>query len=107
MINIEPTPFLSMQCNQLFRLIKEWHNHVSRDTMAPARMMQFIDNHVKQCDICSEDKGLAQEIEVVKEHVMPREDLAKVSRSVQDLFTPDIFEESDTSPEDEATEDPA
>jgi hypothetical protein len=96
-----------MQCKQLLRLIKEWHNHVSRDTMAPARMMQFIDNHVKQCDCCTDDKGLAQEIEVIRERIMPKEDLVKISRSAGDLFTPDIFEESDTSSEDEAEEDPA
>ena len=75
--------------------------------MAPARMMQFIDNHVKQCEICAEDKGLAQEIDLIRERIMPKEDLAKVFRSAQDLFTPDIFEESDSSSDDEAEEDPA
>ena len=96
-----------MQCKQLLRLIKEWHTHVCRDAMAPARMMQFVDNHVKQCEICAEDKDLAQEIEAIRERIMPKEDLAKISRSAEDLFTPDIFEESDMPSDDEAEEEPS
>lgn len=96
-----------MQCKALFRLIKEWHSHVCRDAMAPARMMQFIDNHIRQCDICREDKELAQEVELIKERVLPKEDSAKISRSAQDLFTPDIFEEDEALSEDEAADDSA
>ena len=75
--------------------------------MAPARMMQFIDNHIRQCDICREDKELAQEVELIKERVLPKEDSAKISRSAQDLFTPDIFEEDEALSEDEAADDSA
>jgi hypothetical protein len=96
-----------MQCKQLLRLIKEWHSHVCRDAMAPARMMQFIDNHIRQCDICCQDKGLGQEIELLKERVLPKEDAAKISRSAQDLFTPDIFEEEELPSEDEAADNAA
>ncbi len=96
-----------MQCKQLLRLVREWHSHVCRDAMAPARMMQFIDNHVRQCDICREDKGLAQEIELIKAHVLPKDDIAKISRSAQDLFTPDIFEEDELPSDDEAADEAA
>jgi len=35
-----------MQCNQLTRLIKGWFLHVKDETMAPARMMQFVDQQI-------------------------------------------------------------
>jgi hypothetical protein len=95
-----------MQCKQLLRLIKEWHNHVLRDAMAPARMMQFIDNHIRQCDICCAEKGLTQEIELIRERVLPREDAVKISRSAQDVLTPDIFDDREGLPQDEAADDP-
>jgi len=92
-----------MQCKQLLRLIKEWHNHVRQETMAPGRMMQFVDHHVKECAVCREDSVLPREIEKIREHVMP--DMKhKASRAHEDLFTPDIFpaDEPDTDPPDDA-----
>ena len=47
-----------MQCNQLTRLIKGWFLHVKDETMAPARMMQFVDQHIKECEVCREDPDL-------------------------------------------------
>ncbi|MCI5211261.1 MAG: hypothetical protein D3910_21315 [Candidatus Electrothrix sp. ATG2] len=44
--------FFTMQCNQLIRLAKDWYTHVKQETMAPARMMQFIDAAYR-CSGCS------------------------------------------------------
>uniref|UniRef100_UPI004056B4D6 hypothetical protein n=1 Tax=Candidatus Electronema sp. TaxID=2698783 RepID=UPI004056B4D6 len=95
-----------MQCKQLLRLVKEWHTHVKQETMAPGRMMQFVDSHVKECPVCREDSLLPREIEQIREHVMP--DLKnKGSRANEDLFTPDIFpaDEPDNDPPDDAAAD--
>jgi hypothetical protein len=93
-----------MQCKQLLRLVKEWHSHVSQETMAPGRMMQFVDAHVKECPVCREEVGLSREIEKLREHVLPDLKHAKNSRSGQDLFTPDIFpaDEPDNDPPDDS-----
>lgn len=92
-----------MQCKQLLRLVKEWHSHVRQETMAPGRMMQFVDNHVKECAACRQDSALPREIEKIREHVMPELKYAKNGRPAQDLFTPDIFpaDEPDTDPPDD------
>jgi len=92
-----------MQCKQLLRLVKEWHTHVRQETMAPGRMMQFVDSHVKECKVCREDSGLPREIEKIREHVFPDLKHAKAGRAPQDLFTPDIFagDEPDSDPPDD------
>ena len=91
-----------MQCKQLLRLVKEWYIHVRQETMAPGRMMQFVDSHVKECKVCREDSSLPREIEKIREYVFPELKFAKSGRAPQDLFTPDIFagDEPDNDPPD-------
>ena len=79
-----------MQCNQLTRLIKGWYLHVKDETMAPARMMQFVDQHIKECDVCREDQDLPQEIEKIREFVLPQSKLPKAFRTKSKTPTPEI-----------------
>ncbi|VAW40900.1 hypothetical protein MNBD_DELTA04-1062 [hydrothermal vent metagenome] len=88
-----------MQCNQLVRLIKEWYLHVSEETMAPARMMEFIDKHVKSCDVCREDALLPRDIEKIRAFILPESKIPKAVRSQQNGPTPEISPE--VSPDDE------
>ena len=79
-----------MQCNQLVRLTKEWYTHVKQETMAPARMMQFIDQHLKDCAMCQEDPDLSQEVEKIREHVLPESKLPRAFRAPNKSLTPEI-----------------
>ncbi len=79
-----------MQCNQLTRLVKEWYLHVVNETMAPARMMQFVDQHVNECELCQEDPNLHLEIEKIREFVLPDSKLPKAFRAPNKALTPDI-----------------
>lgn len=90
-----------MECEQLIRLIKDWYTRVKQETMAPARMMQFVDQHVKNCATCRSDLLLPDEIEKIREFVLPESKLPKAVRA-DDSSTPDIspddedeFEETD------------
>ena len=78
-----------MQCTQLIRLIKDWYLHVKDETMAPARMMQFADKHIKNCEICLQDKDLTEEIERIREYVLPESKMPKSERD-DDEATPEI-----------------
>jgi hypothetical protein len=96
-----------MDCQQLIRLIKDWYLRVKQETMAPARMMQFVDQHVKTCPICKNDLILPVEIEKIREFVLPESKIPKAIRSPEDSFTPEIspddaeaFEEEDEFAED-------
>lgn len=88
-----------MQCNQLVRLIKEWYLHVSEETMAPARMMEFIEKHIKSCDVCREDPLLQRDIEKIRAFILPESKIPKAIRSQQNGPTPEISPE--VSPDDE------
>jgi hypothetical protein len=85
-----------MQCNKLTRLIKGWYLHVQDETMAPARMMQFVDQHIKECDLCREDQDLHQEIEKIREFVLPESKIPKAFRAKSKTPTPEISPVQDT-----------
>jgi len=79
-----------MQCNQLIRLIKGWFLHVKEETMAPARMMQFVDQHIKECEMCQEDPDLHQEIEEIRKFILPESKIPKAYRTKAEPPTPEI-----------------
>ncbi len=79
-----------MQCNQLTRLIKGWFLHVKEETMAPARMMQFVDQHTKECEVCQEDLDLHQEIEEIRKFILPESKIPKAYRAKTKALTPEI-----------------
>jgi len=96
-----------MECEQLIRLIKDWYVRVKQETMAPARMMQFVDQHVKGCKICQADLLLPEEVEKIREFILPESTIPKTVRSADDSSTPEISpDESDEfDEEDEFSDD--
>jgi hypothetical protein len=83
-----------MECEQLIRLIKDWYLRVKQETMAPARMMQFLDQHVKGCPTCKADLLLPDEVEKIREFVLPESKIPKSVRS-SDESTPEISPEEE------------
>jgi hypothetical protein len=94
-----------MQCTQLIRLIKDWYLHVKEETMAPARMMQFTDKHIKHCQVCLQDPGLTEEVERIREFVLPESKIPKSEREDADEATPEISTDEDEEEEDEFGDD--
>ena len=91
----------SMECEQLIRLIKDWYLHVKQETMAPARMMQFVDQHVKGCPACKHDLLLPDEVEKIREFVLPESKIPKAARALDDSSTPEISPDSEDEFEEE------
>ncbi len=84
-----------MECEQLIRLIKDWYVRVKQETMAPARMMQFVDQHVKGCKTCQTDLLLSDEVEKVRDFILPEAKLPKTVRSSDESSTPEISPNED------------
>ncbi len=63
---------------------------VEEETMAPARMMEFIDKHVADCIFCQTEVGLADEIEQIRAHVLPESKIPKSMRESKPESTPEI-----------------
>jgi hypothetical protein len=94
-----------MQCNRLVRLIKDWYLHVKEETMAPARMMQFVDKHILECETCQQDNGIQEEVEKIREFVMPEAKFPKSFRDDPEASTPEISPDDDEYDEEEISED--
>ena len=73
-----------MQCERLLKLAKNWYLSVKDETMAPARMVQFIKDHVATCDICLEDPDIQEEIEKITEAILPESKIPKAVRLQQE-----------------------
>ena len=83
-----------MECEQLNRLIKDWYLQKIHETLAPARMMLFIDQHIKNCPICAKDLLLPDEVEKIREFIFPE----------ARLITPIQVENADEEDNEEAYE---
>jgi len=53
-------------------------------------MMQFVDQHVKGCPTCQADLLLPDEVEKIREFVLPESKIPKANRSPDDSSTPEI-----------------
>ncbi len=73
-----------MQCERLVKQIKGWYIHVSNETMAPARMVSFIEKHADKCEICLEDPDLQEEIEKITDMILPESKIPKAVRMQQE-----------------------
>jgi len=73
-----------MQCERLIKQIKTWFLHVQNETMAPARMISFIENHASHCDTCLADPDLQAEISRITEIVLPESKIPKAVRLQQE-----------------------
>jgi hypothetical protein len=73
-----------MQCERLIKQIKTWYLHVQNETMAPARMISFIENHASHCDICLADPDLQEEISRISEIVLPESKIPKAAGTDQE-----------------------
>lgn len=74
-----------MQCERLIKMIKSWYLHVREETMAPARMISFIEKHAASCDICQSDPDLKEEIIKITELVLPESKIPKAVRQKNSL----------------------
>lgn len=94
-----------MQCERLIKLAKNWYIHVKDETMAPARMIQFIKNHAATCEICLNDPELEEEIEKITELILPDSKIPKAVRLQQEKDDLDDEDEEDEDDEDETDSD--
>ena len=86
-----------MQCERLIKLAKTWYLSVREETMAPARMVSFMEKHVDDCPVCQEDPDIRDEIAKITEIILPESKIPKAVRLQN--------ETSDLDDEDEEVED--
>ena len=60
-----------MKCDRLIVLVKGWYLKVQEEAMAPARMVDFMEKHILQCEECLADPDVKQEVEKIRVIVLP------------------------------------
>ena len=70
-----------MNCNRLKTLIKNWYVQVQSETMAPARMVAFMNQHIAECEECLAEPALKLEVEKIKEIVLPASKMVELVES--------------------------
>ena len=93
-----------MQCNRLLNLSKQWYLHVKDETMAPARMVQFIKQHVADCPLCQEDPDIQDEILRITEIILPESKIPKAVRLKQEEEEAEREREKAAAEENNSTE---
>ena len=86
-----------MQCERLIKMIKSWYLSVREETMAPARMVSFIEQHATTCEICLQDPILKEEIAKITELVLPESKIPKAIRQQNSLDDDEISDLEDDS----------
>ncbi len=93
-----------MQCERLIKLVKTWYLNVRDETMAPARMISFIEQHAANCVVCQKDPDIHDEVAKITEIVLPESKIPKAIRSSQ-LDEDDIDDLEDVGILDDEEED--
>lgn len=74
-----------MQCERLIKMIKSWYLSVRDETMAPARMVSFMEQHATTCEVCLQDTNLRDEIAKITELILPESKIPKSIRQQSSL----------------------
>ena len=87
-----------MNCDRLKNLIKNWYLQVQGETMAPARMVAFMGQHIAECEECLADSEVVAEVDKIRGIVLPPSKVPKTKA----IKSPDNEAESGEETEDEA-----
>ncbi len=95
-----------MDCGRLEKLIKTWYGQVQDEALAPARMLDFMEKHLTECEVCQADEDVRHEVKRISEIVLPpakmRKDVAadedeSAAAETDDVGGADQMEAADSS----------
>ena len=77
-----------MECKRLNRMIRDWYVQVQDETLAPARMVEFMHDHAETCDTCFVDPNIKEEIKKITAIVLPPSKMTKKPKKKQPPMEP-------------------
>lgn len=72
-----------MECERLNRLVRAWYIQVQDESLAPARMVEFMEMHLEGCDDCLADPNVRGEVKKITELVLPPSKMTKPVKSAK------------------------
>ncbi len=73
-----------MECQRLNKMIRSWYVQVQDETLAPARMVEFMEKHVRSCDECLLDPGIREELKKITAIVLPPSKMTKPPKKAKE-----------------------
>lgn len=74
-----------MECERLTRLIKSWYLQIQGEALAPARMVEFMESHLEDCEVCLADRLVRLEVDKISKFILPQAKLPKAAEEDTDL----------------------
>jgi hypothetical protein len=66
-----------MECGRLNKLVRSWYIEVQNEALAPARMVEFMEKHIMDCDVCLTDPDVRYEVKKITAIVLPPSKMTK------------------------------
>ncbi len=84
-----------MQCKRLQSLIRDWYQEVRSYTLAPLKMMELVEKHIKACKICQEDQDLSLELDQLRELIRVPHSFPSIEEISSELEEPEYTYEKE------------
>ena len=72
-----------MECERLDKLVRSWFLQVQAEAMAPARMVEFMEKHINECEICLSDPDVQYEVKKITTIVLPESKIIKPAKKAK------------------------
>lgn len=73
-----------MECTRLIKLVKSWYIQVQEESLAPARMVSFMEKHVTECARCLLDPSVKKDVDRITRIILPPSKMIKLSKPSKD-----------------------
>lgn len=70
-----------MECERFKQLLKSWYLQIQDEALAPARMVDFMEQHVAECPVCIMDPEAKSDITKIITLVLPKDKLQPAARN--------------------------
>jgi hypothetical protein len=77
-----------MECERLNRLVRSWYIQVQDEALAPGRMVEFMETHLMDCDVCLTDPDVQHEVKKITEIVLPASKKQPKPAETEKVFPP-------------------
>jgi hypothetical protein len=84
-----------MECERFKKLLKSWYIQVQNESLAPARMVDFMENHVAECSVCIMDPEAKKDIAKIITLVLPQDKLKQTVRTPHSADQDDLADDLD------------
>ena len=94
-----------MECERFKKLLKAWYRQIQDEALAPARMVDFMEQHIAECPTCIMDPEAKSDIAKIITLVLPKDKLKPATRTKKsDADDDDVIDDPEAETDEETDE---